>query len=479
MFDRRRIVRLAKRYEEAKKLPEAVREYERLLALDGTDVSALRRVTELALERGSRAEAADGGERLASQLAQRGFRLAALFRYRKVLELLDGAPAEWRQRVAAEMNRLKAEVKERRHTLVSYDEASLALEKKGRDRHAVELLEKMIALEPDNPVFHARRAEAYCRLGQKDEAIPAFRLAARALIEFDRRSDALKVLERILHFRVEPEDALLAARLYLDRGEPNDAVRAISKLQPCLTRDPEGMDELALLALAFQAMGQPSRSIQVKVEMARIAKETGEVELLRDLLDELGRTAPDDAVVRHLLDHQRPLASSAPALSVRTSFASVVEEDLAPMKDVLDEASSKSDSVLDDIVFEEVSQLSEVWLMPVVSKAARRALDEANAFMRLRLHLKAEDALLTAIEEDPVCGELREALRGVYKARGDIDDFVEETVVLADLYVQRRFLDRARTLLAEVFAIEATHEGARAVAAELEGLASQSRAVRD
>lgn len=476
MFDRRRIVRLAKRYEEAKKLPEAVREYEKLLALDGADVSALRRVTELALERGSRAEAADGGERLARQLAQRGFRLAALFRYRKVLELLDGAPAEWRKRVASEMDRLKAEVKERRRTLVSYDEASLALEKKGRDRHAVELLEKMIALEPDNPVFHARRAETYCRLGQKDEAIPAFRLAARALLEFDRRSDALKVLERIMHFRVEPEDALLAARLYLDRGEPNDAVRAISKLQPCLTRDPEGMDELALLARAFQAMAQPSRSIQVKVELARIAKEAGEVELLRDLLDELGRTAPDDPVVRHLLDHQRPLASSAPALSVRTSFASVVEEDLAPMKEVLDEESSRSDgSVLDELVFED----SEVWLEPVVSKAARRALDEANAFMRLRLHLKAEDALLTAIEDDPVCGELREALRAVYKERGDMDDFVEETVVLADLYLQRRFLDRARTLLAEVFAVEATHEGARAVAAELEGLASQSRAVRD
>jgi tetratricopeptide (TPR) repeat protein len=471
MFDRGRIVRLAKRYEEAKKLPEAVREYDRLLALDGTDVSVLRRVAELELECGTKAGAADRGERLASQLAQRGFRLAALFRYRKVLELLGGAPADRRERIAAEMDKLKADVKERRNTLVSYDEASLVLEKKGRDADAVELLGKMIGLEPDNPVFHARRAETYCRLSLKDEAIPAFRLAARALIEFDRRSDALKVLERILHFHVEPEDALLAARLYLDRAESNDAVRAIAKLQPCLVRDPESLDALSLLARAFEAMGQPSRATQVRVEMARIAKEGGEVELLRDLLAELSQTAPDDPVVRLLVDHQRPLASSAPALSVRSSFASVMEEDLASLAGSRPESDS---SVLDELSFEEVSVLSEVWVMPVLSRAARRALDDAEAFMRLRLYLKAEDVLLNAIEEDPVCGELREALRSVYQARGDTEGFVEETLVLADLYRQRRFFDRARTLLGDVFAIEPEHEGARALAAELEGPVRES-----
>jgi hypothetical protein len=48
---------------------------------------------------------------------------------------------------------------------------------------------------------------------------------------------------------------------------------------------------------------------------------------------------------------------------------------------------------------------------------------------------KAEDALLNAIEDDPVCGELREALRGVYQARGGTEGFVEETLVLAALSV--------------------------------------------
>jgi tetratricopeptide (TPR) repeat protein len=324
----------------------------------------------------------------------------------------------------------------------------------------------MILIEADNPVFHARRAETYCRLSLKDEAIPAFRLAARALLEFDRRSDALKVLERILHFHIEPEDALLAARLYLDRAEPKDAVRAISKLQPCLTRDPESLDALSLLARAFEGMGQPSRATQVKVEMARIAKDSGEVELLRDLLAELSQTAPEDPVVRLLVDHQRPLVSSAPALSVRSSFASVMDEDLAPL---VGSRSQSDSSVLDEISFEEVSVLSGNWVMPVLTKAASRALDDAEAFMRLRLYLKAEDVLLNAIEEDPVCGELREALRGVYQARGDTEGFIEETLVLADLYRQRRFIDRARTLLADVFAVEPEHAGARALAAELEG----------
>jgi pilus assembly protein FimV len=466
MFDRGRIVRLAKRYREAKKLPEALHEYDKLLAIDAADLSVLRAAAELELEHGTTAGAADRGERLASQLAERGFRLAALYRYRKVLELLGAAPATRRERVAAAMDRLKTEVRERRRKLVSYDEAALVLEKRGRDADAVELLGQMIAIEPDNPVFHARRAETYCRLSRKDEAIPAFRLAARALVEFDRRSDALKVLERILHFHAEPEDALFAASLYLDRAEPNDAIRAIAKLQLCLTRDPESLDALSLLARAFGTMGQPARATQVRVEMARIAKESGELDLLRDLLAELSVTAPRDPIVEHLVDHQRPLVSSAPALSVRSSFASVLEDDLAPLAG----ARSQSDSsVLDELSFEEVSVLSGMWVMPVLTRAASRALEDAEAFMRLHLYLKAEDALLNAIEEDPVCGELREALRGVYRERGDTQGFVEETLVLADLYRQRRFFERARTLLADVFAVEPDHDGARRLAADLEG----------
>src|SRR5689334_3804483 len=135
-------------------------------------------------------------------------------------------------------------------------------------------------------------------------------------------------------------------------------------------------------------------------------------------------TAPNNPIVKALTAKHRPITSSAPQISVRGSFASVIEEDIEALEE---QESGPESEVLDDAAFEEDSVLSEVWLMPVISKEAKRALDEADAFMRLKLHAKAEDALVTAIEADPVCSELREALREIYRDHGDSEGFIDET----------------------------------------------------
>ncbi|HVU01306.1 MAG TPA: hypothetical protein VHE30_06125 [Polyangiaceae bacterium] len=482
MFDRTRTLRLARRFEETDQLREAIREYGKLSTLDPGDVSSLHRIADLELRLGRPADAAETQEKLAGELARKGRRLAALFRYKKALEqrrALPADPEDGESRILRSLEALKSEVKRRRAEIAPLEEAAARLEQRGIDAELVKLLSKMVELEQDNPVYLARLAETHCRLGRPEDAIPVFRAAARVLCDFDRLSDALRVLERLFHFRAEHEDELFAARLYLARGERKDAVRAVGKLHGVLTHDPESLDALALLARGFLDMGQPARSAQVRVEMARIAKEAGEDELLRDLVAELERIVPDDPFVRALAAERRPVTSSAPALSVRTSFASVIVADLDELEEELGEspeAAGPESSVVDDI--EEVSVLSEVWLNPVVTREARRALDDAEAFRKLRLYEKAEDALLVAIEEDPVCGELREALRAIYKERGDVEGFVDETVVLADLYRQRRFFDRARTLLGEVFEIEPAHAEARRLRSELDAVRDSSAATR-
>jgi tetratricopeptide (TPR) repeat protein len=325
----------------------------------------------------------------------------------------------------------------------------------------------MIALEPDNPVFHASLAETAVRLGRIDEAVPEFRLAADVLLQFDKGSDALRVLERVLHFRADPDDALLAAQLYVERGEPDDAVRAISKLEVALASDPESLDALALLARAFDAMSQAGRAAQVRLEMARIARDAGERELLKELMSEIVTAMPDDPLVRSLAGQE---GSSAPSVSVRETYASAIDRELAPKKvELALETSVEADeNVLDDLSFEEVSVLSEVWLEPVVSKEARRALDEADTFTRLRLYVKAEYVLRRAIAIDGVCGELREALCAVLRASGDIDAYVDEALYLAELYCERRFFTRAKSLVAEVVRLCPTSPRARDFARRLD-----------
>jgi tetratricopeptide (TPR) repeat protein len=466
MFDRRRILRLAEQYRERRRFHESLREYRKVVELDPRDLSALHAIAAVELESGDAAAAAETFTALADRLVDKGWKLAAIHRLRRLQELSEKLPSKARHRTAiGKIERLREELSSHRGMLADYDEAAVALEKNGRDRDVADLLAKMIALEPDNPVFHARLAETLCRLGRVEEALPVFRTTALVLGELDRRSDVLRVLERILHLRVSPEDALLAAALYLDRGGPQDAVRAVAKLQPCIAADAENLDALRLLARAFDAIKQPERATQVRIESARVAAEAGESELLRDLLSVLAKVAPDDSVVRRLSGNSAPGDASAPSLSVRGSFVSVTDADLVSIEGALAATQNVgSASALDPASFEE---LDEAWVTPVISRTARRALDDADAFTALRLHSKASYVLTLAVEEDPLSTELREALRAALKAAGDDPGFVEATVAVAELYRQRGFEERAAMLVLEALAVDPQSNAANGLSATL------------
>jgi tetratricopeptide (TPR) repeat protein len=79
-----------------------------------------------------------------------------------------------------------------------------------------------------------------------------------------------------------------------------DGMLALAKLQLCFQADPRNLDTLALLARAFGAIGQANKGIEVQKEMARLAKEQGQLELFRELVDKLLRVAPNDEQVRAL-----------------------------------------------------------------------------------------------------------------------------------------------------------------------------------
>ncbi|HVW27618.1 MAG TPA: BTAD domain-containing putative transcriptional regulator [Polyangiaceae bacterium] len=466
MFDRRRILRLAEHYRAGSRFHQAIREYRKVVELEPADLGALHAIADAEQRAGDAAAAAETFATIADRLIAKGWKLAAIHRYRRLLDLANSLPASGRRRVAAEkIDRLRKELSDNRATLAHYDEAAVALEKNGRDEDVADVLGKMIALEPDNPVFHARRAETLCRLGRVEDALPVFRSAAAVLTELERPSDVLRVLERILHFRADRDDSRLAARLYLERGGAEDPLRALAKLQPCIAADPEDLDALLLLARAFDSMKQPERATQVRIAIARVAARDGESELVRDLLTVLKRAAPNDSVVKRLSGKAKRGELSAGSNPMRDSFISVTEEDLVSIEGAVAESKTVSEtSVVDTLSVEE---LDDVFLTPVISRTARRALDDADAFSALRLHAKAAYVLRVAIEEDPLSTELREALRAALKAAGDDAGFVDATVVAAELYRQRGYEERASALVDEALAVDPRNAAARALSAAL------------
>ena len=91
------------------------------------------------------------------------------------------------------------------------------------------MFRKMVELDAGNPLPHLRLAEACCRVQSLDEAIESFWTAAELLLNLERSDDALKVVERILHFRQDARFARVAAELYLEDQPEAKVASAIER----------------------------------------------------------------------------------------------------------------------------------------------------------------------------------------------------------------------------------------------------------
>jgi hypothetical protein len=211
-------------------------------------------------------------------------------------------------------------------------------------------------------------------------------------------------------------------------------------------------------------MGHGSRTAQVRLVTVRNANLAGETELGSEILRAVEKAADADPDIRALMRASQ-MPGLAPDAGQRSVLASVADVDLIALEEEEEESFESDISMLEDGGFEEIS---EIWVLPVLSKATRRALEDAEAFARLRLSGKAEAVLRVAIDAEPLAPELREALRQLLDERGDLNGYLEETVLLAHLFREKEFYDRARALCAELLARAPDDPGVQALAGDLE-----------
>src|SRR5262245_31206016 len=264
---------------------------------------------------GAHAEAIATYDRVALHYAGKGFSLKAVAVLKQIGELIERhAPqlADQYGHVLPKLAQIYGELGLVNDALATYDTVARRLQDRGRDRDAVEIIRRMVSLDRANPLPYLRLAEALCRVTRVDEAIDHFWNAAQLLTQQGRPDDALKVLERILHFRQDPRIARVAAQLYLTKATRESGMQALARLQLCFEADPKDLETLALLAQAFDVIGQSSKGVEVYKEMVRIAFETGQKELHGRYLQHLLRVAPDDPQVRALGAMARKAPSERP-----------------------------------------------------------------------------------------------------------------------------------------------------------------------
>jgi tetratricopeptide (TPR) repeat protein len=470
--DREKVVSAAQKYAESKRYDRAIVEYQKITAEDPNDARTLLKIGDLQLKLKSYEAAVETYERVGKFYSAQGFSLKAIAVFKQIRDIIARHVPALEERyghILPQLAELYRTLGLTSDALAAYDEVGTKHLKAGRDAQAVEAFRKIVTLDEDNPLSRLRLAEALARVKDVDGSIEQFSLAADILVRLERVDDALKVVDRLLQFRPDPQFAKRAARLFLERGQHNDGLLALAKLQIAFQANNKDVDTLELLARAFEKIDQRPKAVEVQKELARIAREQGNRELFQRTLDHLLRVAPNDEVVKSLVRSQQSSIPAAPPQATEPPASVSVEVDEEDLDEIeIDEDEEDVHSVLvpsvhGDRAIEETSTTSSL----DVNVYGEEAISEAIAYRRAGLYGKAIECLRIALEVVPYMVEVREQLRDVLLEVGDRTGAANEMITLAWLAIDNADGTRAVSLLNEVLLLFPTHAKAREILADL------------
>ncbi len=511
-LDRDRVLQSAAKLVDKKKYDKAIAEYRKLVQEDPSDSRTLLKIGDIQSRMGDYESAIATYDKVATRYATQGFQLKAIAVFKQIRELIRKHAPELQARYSHVTPRLAdiyAELNLVTDALAAYDEVATMYQKAGRDLDAITVFEKTVSLDPKNPLPHLRLAEARCRVKMLDEAINSFWTASELLLGLKRPDDALKVIERILHFRQDPVYARAAAQLYLKKGTQQAGMQALARLQIAFQANPKDLDTLALLAQAFEVIQQSDKALEVHLEMARLSREQRRVDLWHQILAHLKHAAPDNPQVAALERAGPPLPTGAPPPPASAPPLVEVEEvDAVELDDdevdaveldsdvtyIEDEEdfqepgghspssfpgsmrSSRPPSVNSPSIRGSQPELEEFEGVEVgesidpeerrapqsfqPSAHAHKALSDAESFRSLGLLDKAVEALHIALEIDPNSIPIREKLREILVEAGEREGAIQETLNIAIIHIHNQNPDEAEPLALEVLEIEPEHPDA-------------------
>ncbi|WP_437671731.1 tetratricopeptide repeat protein [Sorangium sp. So ce131] len=459
--DRDKVLQAAQKLVERKRFDRAIAEYQKLVAEDPKDVRTLLKIGDLYLKMEEYVEAITTYERVGQFYSLQGFALKAIAVYKQIREIIHKHVPQYEDRFGHIVPRL-AEIYTQlgltSDALAAYDEVATRLVRAGRDRDAIDIFKRVVDLDPNNPLPYLRLAETLIRVRDYDGAIQRFGTAAEILLKLGRRDDALKVVERLLQHRPDARFARMAAEIYLDRGDASDGMSALTKLQIAFKENPRDLETLALLARAFDLLGQPAKAIEVQKESARIAKEAGRVDQFTALVSALLARAPNDEGVRQLASQLAP-SSTDP----RSSIDVELEEDDADDVDDAEELELEDAEPSSAAPFP--LRASQPSTAPVASP--RQLAAHAESFRRDREYDKAVALLKGGIARLPAARELREKLCDVLIEAGDQDGAIEQMIAFAQQLSSEGAVDDAARLLDEVLLLDPEHAQATEMLGQL------------
>jgi pilus assembly protein FimV len=479
-FNKEKVMDAARKFVDKGQLDKAVKEYLRIVREDPRDVRVWLKIGDLYAKKGSKQEAVETYLRVAHFYHEQGFFLKAVAVYKQILKL-DPRLVDVNLKLAELYRQLGLMSDAMQH----FEAVAAHFHREGNTRDALAAVRKLVDLDPENIATRIKLAELYSKEGMTQDAVGAFAVACDQLRRQGRQDDFIKVAERLLFH--QPDNHALnreLAALYLHRNDPR---RALQKLQASFKADPRDVDTLALLASAFQALEQKSKTVSVLKELARIHQENKSLDKAADVFRRILELAPADADAIAFLGEQAskapaPTAPAAvaaaasqpperPRLQLTNEMPNLARQSTGSVPLLNDEEISAVDFQLpeyddaEDGDFSEVLERSAAHDIRANSAGEQHAeeiaktLAEADVYVKYNLHQKAIDHLRRVFSFDPHNVEARERLKEIFISQGRALEAEGELFALAEMLAPSS-PDRAEGYLRELLAVNGAHTGA-------------------
>ncbi|MDR3721086.1 MAG: tetratricopeptide repeat protein [Candidatus Acidoferrales bacterium] len=330
-FNKNKALESALKFLNQGKVAQAIGEYQQILRHDPKDQATLMTVGDLFARQGDMPQAIEYFERLAQVYLSDGFNSKAIAIYKKIAKL---APAE-----LAPLERLadlyvqQGVLSEARPLFLQIAEVHL---KANRAPKAVEVLNRLLEVEPDNPRVQLRLAELYNVMGQKKEAAQTYLNYAQRLFDRGEGDEAQKLIERALGVEPTNAAALLLKAKILTGGQKDDQAVTILEGHPEADAGGEVTDLLLDLEIksgqldkaANRARKQLARGSAHARPMQSVAESLIEgghavkaLPLLRELRDPMIEASEHDKFVKLLSSAIEKLPNNTEALEMLADFS--------------------------------------------------------------------------------------------------------------------------------------------------------------
>ena len=239
-FNKEKVLSAAEKFVQQGKLQNAISEYEKVLKADPKDLTVMNTIGDLYSRSGEHEKAAASFKNVGDAYAGQGFTVKAIAMYKKLSKLKPSTECVLR---LAELYTQQGLFNDARAQYLQVAEDFL---KSGPDKveQAIRIFQKTLEMDPDNVPMRVRLAEAYVRMGKKEDAWQLLTAAAEALRSKGQLAAADELLKRML--KLDPENSyalVLRGRAAAEKGDFNATIQSLSKV-PDLDNNPDGLRAL-------------------------------------------------------------------------------------------------------------------------------------------------------------------------------------------------------------------------------------------